>query len=109
MQFIYSPKHLPEGFTGTVSLESPLAPQRMRYIKELNFVAKDGKIDVGIDDVDKIARMIEIAAMHVKHVDICSDTMNITTFEELQSYKEFDGTLVDIASAIIGGMSLSKN
>jgi hypothetical protein len=109
MQFKYEVKNLPEGFSGHVMLEAPLAPKRMRYIKELNFHAVDGKVDVGIGDVDKIARMIEIAGDHVKEVQIKSDKMEIKTFDELQCYKDFDSAIVDIASAVIGGMSLSKN
>lgn len=108
----YTPEKMPEGFEGTIKIKVPLARDRLKFLKEVNFKMNEaGEMDISIDDAEKISKMIEIASQYVidcsiKHIESGTE---FKTFEDLESDSDLTNLCIEIGAKILGGFSLSKN
>lgn len=98
-------------FSGIVKIEVPRYPQRLKYIKECNFAMDEkGQVKSGMDSIDSIIKMLEIASKHVQEVNLKhKDGAEFCTWDELQDNPMADGILNEVASAVINGPILGKS
>ena len=93
-------------FEGSVEIEIPKYTQRLKYIRDCNFVTgTDGEISAGMDNVDSIISMIESARPHVKNVKVKNVETGdeASSFEELEDNPAFDALLPVLAPLVLNG------
>ena len=98
-------------FTGEVKIELPKYTQRLKYIKECNFrINADGEIDEGIDQVDSLIKMIEVAGQHIKSVKVKHESgIEVKSYEEMEDFTEFDSLVSELASFVLNGGQVGKS
>jgi len=108
----YTPEKMPEGFEGTIKIKVPLARDRLKFLKEVNFKMNEaGEMDISIDDAEKISKMIEIASQYVIEADIIHTETKTAykTFEDIESDSDLMSLCIEVGAKILSGFKLSKN
>lgn len=99
-------------FEGKVSIEVPKYVQRMKYLKECNFKIGEGsQVQMGMESMDSIVKMIELAPKHVKNVSLShmKSGDKFKKWEDLEEDYRCDQILNQIASVIVNGPQLGKD
>lgn len=91
-------------FEGKVVVTLPLFAQKLKYIKECNFKTnKKGEVEVGLEQLDSLIKMIEIAEKHIKSVEMKCGDIVAKSWEDLNSNPEFEPIIPEIATLVING------
>lgn len=107
----YKPKA--KGFEGSIKLEMPSYPQRLKYFKECNFDL--GKTDngyeakMGSQNIDALIKMLDIAKKHVKSVDLIREDTSYASFDEMLDDSSCDELCQEIAGVVINGIRVGGN
>lgn len=106
----YIPESLGEKFKGHVMIKPPLMRERMRYVKECNFKTnQEGSVEISVDNIDVLAKMIELAAPHITKVELEKDSYKYKSFEELEADSECQSIVMELAGKVFNGFTLGKN
>lgn len=102
-------------FEGVIELNIPKYTQRLKYIKQCNFKAKKNEkgeleVDAGLDSLDSIVEMVEIAKQHVEKVNVRHKESQAVfkSWDELEENPVCDGLLSEIGSMVVNGPVLGK-
>lgn len=106
----FEPTECKEGkLKGHVVIDMPNYIQRLQYVKECNFQVKDGEVSYGVNNIDALVKMIEVAKKHVKEVHLKKGKEEFKSFDDLLDDAEMDGVVNEVAGAILNGIKLGKN
>ena len=96
---------------GSIEIDFPKYTQRLKYIQECQFkLNSDGEINISLDSVDSIIKMIEISRKHVKSVDVLHKKTGskFAKFEDLEDFQDCQELSNVVAGKILGGLQLGE-
>lgn len=94
---------------GKLVLVIPTYRQRLKMIKECNFKMNEkGEVSTGLDSLDSIVNLLDAAKPYFKKIDLKCGEAHVKTFEDMESYPEFDTLLTAAAMAVLNAGKLGK-
>lgn len=99
-------------FEGSVLLKTPSFDDRFRFVEECGFeTTVEGVIDSSQKQIKPMRTMVKISEEFYKKVSLkkLSDGTVYKSFDDLSFDPECTMILIEIASTLMGGKSLSKN
>jgi len=95
--------------TGKLVLTIPTYRQRLKMIKDCNFkINENGEVNTGLDSLDSIVNLLDAAKPHFKKIDLKCGEIHVKSFEDMESYPEFDQLLTAAASSVLNAGRLGK-
>ena len=100
----------PAVYEGEVKVRGANAPQRMKYMREIN-VGLDSSGEISdLDSISRTEKLFEIAGKHIEDVNLkrVDDGYEIKSFDELSYDSDCLGLVTSIANKILTGVKLGK-
>jgi hypothetical protein len=98
-----------ENISGTLILSVPTYRERLKMIKECNFkVSEEGNVNINSDTIDSLIKLLDVTEPFFKKIDLKCHDIKAKTFEDLETYSEFDALLSEAATSILNAGKLGK-
>ena len=97
---------------GYLVLVVPSYPQRMKYLGQIGYKVKDGKIDFseGDDQLNAMIQSLEIAKAHYKEIHLeKADGVKIESYEDLEVDPDCEAVMNEVAAQVLQGFRPSPN
>ena len=97
-------------FEGEVTISLPKYKERLQMLKEVNFKYVNGQVESGLDQIDSMVKVVEIAEKHIVSVNLTriEDQAQFLSIDDLQYDKDGADLINEIGNVILSGMPVGK-
>ena len=97
------------GITGTLTLRVPTYRERLRIMKECNLtINENGVVKKNSDMVDNVISLLDSTQPFFEKIDLKCGNIEVKTYEEMESYSEFDLLISDASAYLLNVGKLGK-